>query len=75
MTGTFTYTGLVSTCSYAVVNVEIVDDAWYVVSKTAGHSSNTATADLVMGQKLLGITVNKETIEMILSCDANGNLS
>lgn len=40
-----------------------------------GKSGNTATADLVMGRKFLGITVQKETLNMTLTCDANGNLS
>lgn len=75
LTGTFTYTGTTSTCTASSCTVTITNTNWYEVSKTAGKSGNTATADLVMGRKFLGITVQKETLNMTLTCDANGNLS
>ncbi len=73
--GTFTYTGTTSTCTASSCTVTITNTSWYEVSKTTGKSGNTATADLVMGRKFLGITVQKETLNMSLTCDANGNLS
>ena len=73
--GTFTYTGTTSTCTASSCTVTITNTNWYEVSKTAGKSGNTATADLVMGRKFWGITVQKETLNMTLTCDANGNLS
>lgn len=73
--GTFTYTGTSSTCTASSCSITISNNNWYEVSKTTGKSGSSATAELVMGRKLLGITVDKETVNMILTCDANGNLS
>ena len=75
LTGTFTYTGTTSACTASSCNVTITDSDWYVVSKTASKSGSSALADLTMGRKFLGITIEKETINMTLTCDANGNLS
>ena len=73
--GTFTYTGSSATCTAASCNVTISDSAYYVVSKSATKSGNAAVGELTMGRKFLGITVDKETINMRITCDANGNLS
>lgn len=73
--GTFVYTGTSSTCTASSCDVTILDSDWYVVSNTAGKSGNSATAELTMGHKLLGITVNKKTANLALTCDENGNLS
>ncbi len=73
--GTFTYTGSSATCTASSCDVTISDSAWYVVSKTASKSGNAAVADLTMGKKFLGITIDKESISMRITCDANGNLS
>lgn len=75
LTGTFTYTGSSATCTASSCNVTIYDSAWYVVSKTASKSGNTAKASIVMGKKLLGITIEKKSAELSLSCSANGTLS
>ena len=75
LSATFTYNGTTSTCTASSCNVTITNTSWYEVSKTVGKSGNTATAELVMGHKFLGITVQKETLNMSLTCDANGNLS
>lgn len=73
--GTFSYTGSSATCTAASCDVTITDADWYVVSKTATKNGNSATGELTMGRKFLGITIDKETVSMRLSCDANGNLS
>ena len=73
--GTFSYTGSSAACTASSCDVTIYDSAWYVVSKSASKSGNTATAAVTMGFKTLGVTVNKVPINMSLSCDANGNLS
>lgn len=75
LTGTFTYTGSSATCTSSSVNVTIYDSAWYVVSKSASKSGNTANASVTMGEKLLGVTVTKVPTSLSLKCDANGNLS
>ncbi len=75
LTGTFSYTGTSSTCTVANCTVAITDTDWYEVSKTATRSGNSAVAELTMGRKFLGITIDKESITMRITCDANGNLS
>lgn len=75
LTATFTYTGTSSTCTSASCTVTISDSAWYEVSKTTTRSGNTATTELVMGEKFLGITFTKLSYTLTLTCDANGNLS
>lgn len=75
LSGTFTYTGLDATCTVSSCDVTIYDSDWYVVSKSASKSANSATASVTMGQKVLGITVSKRTASLQLTCDANGYLS
>ncbi len=73
--GTFSYTGSSATCTASSCTVTITNTAWYQVSKTASKSGASAVAELTMGRKFLGITVDKETVSMSITCDANGNLS
>lgn len=73
--GTFTYTGSTSTCTASSVDVTINASKWYVVSETESKSGNTAKADVTMGRKFLGITVEKIDNNITLTCDKNGNLS
>ncbi len=75
LTGTFTYTGSSATCTASSCNITISNTAWYVVSKTATKSSNTAKASITMGRKLLGVTIEKKSADLSLSCSANGTLS
>lgn len=73
--GTFTYTGSSATCTSVSCNVTITDTAWYTVSKTTSKSGGSALCELIMGRKFLGITIGKETVNMRITCDSNGNLS
>lgn len=75
LNGTFSYTGSSATCTASTCNVTTYDSAWYTVSKSSSKSGNSATAAVTMGKKLLGVTITKVPVDMILSCDANGNLS
>lgn len=75
LNGTFIYTGTTAVCTVSDCSVAIYDDSWYVESKTAERNGATATATVVMGYKVLGITVSKKTCNLILSCDKDGNLS
>ena len=75
LTATFFYTGSNAACTGASCAVTIYDSDWYVVSNSTSHSGNTATTQLTMGYKVLGITVYTHTYTITLSCDANGNLS
>jgi len=75
LSGTFTYNGTSATCTASSCNVTITDTDWYVVSKTATKSGASALAELTMGMKFIGITVNKKTVNMSLTCDKDGNLT
>lgn len=75
LTGTFTYNGTTATCTASSCDVTIYETDYYVISKTTGTSSNTATASVTMGRKFLGITIAKETYNMTLTCSPNGTLS
>ena len=75
LSGTFTYDGISSRCTAATCNVSISDADWYVVTKSATKSGNVATANVEMGLKWLGITVNKESVTIKLSCSSTGVLS
>lgn len=75
LSGTFTYTGTSATCTASSINATITDTAWYVVSKSASQSGATASGELTMGRKFLGITVDKEPVGLTLTCDKDGNLS
>lgn len=75
LNGTFTYTGSSAQCTSSSVDVTIYNSGWYVVSESAGKSGSSATGEITMGLKKLGITVKKVPLSMTLTCDPNGNLS
>ena len=75
LTGSFTYTGTSATCTSSSCSVAISNSNWSVVSKTAEKSGNTATATVIMENKLLGIVVDNAEVNINLTCDKNGNLS
>lgn len=75
LTGTFTYNGSSATCTSASVSTSVSNSNWYTVSKSASKSGNTASASATMGRKVAGVTVEKQTVSLTLSCDKDGNLS
>ncbi|MDO5153727.1 MAG: hypothetical protein Q4D50_10280 [Eubacteriales bacterium] len=75
LTGKFSYNGTSATCTSASIDVTIYDSAWYVISKSASRSGNTAYGTATLGEKVLGVTVSEVPVNLTLSCDANGNLS
>lgn len=75
LVGTFTYNGSTAICTNSSCEVTVYDSEWYEVFKTVGKSGASATCELTMGKKILGITVSKKNVSMSLTCDANGNLS
>lgn len=75
LTGTFTYDGTTSSCTNSSCSVAVYRSNWYVVSKSATKSGNTAYATVTMGRKVLGVTVDKETFNITLKCDKDGNVS
>lgn len=75
LTGTFTYDGSSSSCTGASLSFTAYDSAYYKVSGNAYPSGSSAVADFTVGFRVLGITVATTNHHMVLSCDANGNLS
>lgn len=72
---TFTYNGTTSSCTSASCTVTVYDSKWYEYSNSTTRSGNTASTELVMGQKFLGITIAKREYTITLTCDKDGNLS
>lgn len=75
LTGSFSYTGSGSTCTASSMNITIQNNAWYIASKSATKSGNTAYGSATMGLRVGGITTNTVPVSLSLNCDANGNLS
>lgn len=75
LTATFTYNGSSATCTSASCSVTIYDSDWFTVSNMTSKSGNTATANLLMGYRVLGVPVLFYPYTITLSCDANGNLN
>lgn len=75
LSASYVFTGGSYTCTSASCDVTIYANQWYVVSKTTNYAGNRATANLTMGRKVLGITVEKPQFTINLYCDFNGNLS
>lgn len=75
LSGTFAYNGYSATCALSSCDVTIYDSDWYVVSKSAGKTGSSATGKVTMGYKVLGSTVDTYAVNLVLTCDVNGNLS
>jgi len=75
LSGTFAYTGTTATCTASSCTTSVSDSAWYEISKSAGKSGSSATGEVTMGEKFLGITINRESISIKLTCSATGTLS
>ena len=73
--GSFRYDGTTASCIASSCDVTIYDSAWSVASKTAGRTGATATAELTMVKKLLGITIRTENLSMSLTCSPSGQFS
>lgn len=75
LNGTFSYTGTSATCTSASCDASSFCSEWYLISKSASRSGNTAYASVTMGERAGGITVSQEDVQLTLECDGNGNLS
>ena len=71
--GVFHYDGTSATCTSSVCDVYVYTSNWYLISKNPTASGNTASATVVMGKKVLGITVAEEEYLITISCDKDGN--
>ena len=75
LTGSFTYNGTTASCTAASCVTSVQSGNWSETYNHAYPSGSTAQADVTMVRKVLFITVQTETIHMVITCDANGNLS
>lgn len=75
LNGSFSYTGETAKCTGASCTVNIYNSNWYVISKSAAPSYNSAVATVEMGKKLLGIKVFSDTYTVKLTCDKYGKLT
>lgn len=75
LNGSFSYTGSSATCTSSTCSVSIYSQGWYVISKNASKSGNTASANATMGESSGGVLANKVSASITLRCDKNGNLS
>lgn len=76
VTGTFTYDGSTSECTSVRGSTSIVESGkWYIISDSPTKSGPTATYTVTFGYRALGITIDRPTHSVSLTCDANGNLS
>lgn len=69
---TFTFDGTEYWATASSISVNIQNNTWYEISKSASHSGCGATGEVTMGQKFLGVTVNKESVTITLSCSPYG---
>ena len=75
MSATFIYNGYRSKCTYSGCNVLVTDPDFYVDSMICGKRDSTATTDLTMGRRFLGVSIAKDDYHFALTCDKNGNLN
>ena len=75
VSGSFTYANGVAICRSSTCSVTIYDSSWYTISKYASKSGASAIANVTMGRKSLGITVDQLSATVTLTCDGDGNLS
>ena len=73
--GSFNYNGATAVCTSSTCTVTIYNTNWYTVSKSTSKSGPTAKANLTMGLRYVGVTIDEKSYTITLSCDPDGNLS
>ena len=74
--GTFTVTtGVNAMCTASSYSVNIFNDAWSNKSASTYEYSNQAIGNATFTKKVLFVTTDTQDCQVILSCDANGQLS
>ncbi len=72
MTATFSYDGKRSECVESECEVYIYDPSWYVVSQNTTGSDFVSIGDVVMGNRILGVTVLRDGVDIVITCSHNG---
>ena len=75
LNGSFSYKCSSATCTSSTCSASIYSQGWYVISKNASKSGNTASANATMGESSGGVLANQVSASLTLRCDKNGNLS
>lgn len=75
LNATFTYDGITSVCTLSGVTIGVTDSSWYIISRESHEADSTAYGTVVMGYKVLGITTDKKTVDISITCDKDGNIS
>ena len=75
LNASYTYDGTTSSRTSASCTVTVYDSKCYEISNTTKRSGNTATTQLTMGSKFLGITVSIPEYTITPTCDEDVNLS
>ncbi|MBQ8558684.1 MAG: hypothetical protein IJ439_01675 [Tyzzerella sp.] len=74
--GTFTVnSGVSATCTSTSYSTSNLSSGWELDSASTYASSNTAVGDATFKHKTLFITTDTKSCHVVLTCDANGNLS
>lgn len=74
--GTFTVnTGVSATCTSTSYSTSNLASGWELDSASTYASSNKAIGDATFKHKTLFITTDTKSCHVVLTCDANGNLS
>ena len=75
LSASFTFDGTEYWTTSSNVSVDITNSNWYVISKSASMSGCGATADVTMGNKVMGITIDRQSVTLTLSCSPYGVIS
>lgn len=76
ISGIFTVNqGVSAVCTTAVGSHEIYDSNWHFNGDSTYASGKQAIADAEFYKKMFGIKVETKSCHVVLTCDANGNLS
>jgi len=75
VTGTFSYTGSSSSCTYVTTSYSINSNAWKVTSTSSSKSGNTATGSVTAKEYFSFAVINTVNHTLTLSCSANGSIS
>ena len=75
LTATFTYDGVTARCTATDLDVTIYDSSWYKISAYHSREAAQGYANVQLGRKYLGVTVEKPTYYLSLNCTPDGNIS
>ena len=75
LTATFTYDGITARCTATDLDVTIYDSSWYQISAYHSREAAHGYANVQLGRKHLGVTVEKPTYYLSLNCTPDGNIS